>query len=57
VEGNRIVWASEPGRWRDSPKDDKVFFEIVADGAQLRIIRKRADGYTKTESFDRDMIQ
>jgi hypothetical protein len=57
VEGNRIVWASEPGRWRDGPKDDKIFFEIAADGAQLRIVRKQANGSTKSESFDRDMVQ
>src|SRR4051812_26592561 len=35
IEGNRVVWASEPGRWREDPKDDKVFFEIVGGGKQL----------------------
>ena len=31
----------QPGRWRDSAKDDKIFFEIVGAGAQLRIIDTR----------------
>jgi hypothetical protein len=57
VEGDRVLWASEPGRWRDDPKDDKVFFEVVGSGTQLRIIRKQADGSSKSESFERDMVQ
>src|SRR3979409_862397 len=43
VEGNRVVGASEPGRWRESPEDDKVFFEVVGSGAQLRIIENHGD--------------
>jgi hypothetical protein len=57
IEGNRVVWASEPGRWREDPKDDKVFFEIVGDGRQLRIIENHGDGSVTKESFERDQIQ
>jgi hypothetical protein len=57
IEGNRIVWASEPGRWRDGPKDNKVFFEVIGAGAQLRIIEDHVDGSTTNQLFDRDMIQ
>src|SRR6202048_5580854 len=32
IDGNRVVWATEPGRWREDPKDDKVFFEDVVSG-------------------------
>jgi hypothetical protein len=56
VEGNRVVWASEPGRWRDDPKDDEVFFEIVDAGKQLRIIENHGDGSSTRQVFDRDMI-
>jgi hypothetical protein len=56
VEGNRIVWASEPGRWRDDPKDDKVFFEVVGSGTQLRIIENHADGSSTKQLFDRNTI-
>jgi hypothetical protein len=57
IEGNRVVWASEPGRWREDPKDDKVFFEIVGDGKQLRIIEDHGDGSATKELFERDQIQ
>ena len=56
IEGNRVVWASEPGRWRDDPKDDKVFFEEVDAGKQLRIIENHGDGSSTKQLFDRDAI-
>jgi hypothetical protein len=56
IRGNRVIWASEPGRWREEPKDDKVFFEIVG-GKQLRIIENHRDGSATKELFERDQIQ
>jgi hypothetical protein len=57
IEGNRVIWASEPGRWREDPKDDKIFFEVVGDGKQLRIIEDQGDGSAKKELFERDQIE
>jgi hypothetical protein len=57
IEGDRIVWASEPGRWREDPDDDKIFFEIIKAGAQLSIVENHADGSSTKVLFDRDMIQ
>jgi hypothetical protein len=57
IEGQRVVWASEPGRWRENPKDDKIFFEIIGAGAQLRIIENHANGSSTKVLFDRDKIQ
>jgi hypothetical protein len=57
IRGNRVIWASEPGRWRENPKDDKVFFEIVAGGKQLRIVEDHGDGSATKELFERDQIQ
>jgi hypothetical protein len=56
IEGNRVVWATEPGRWREDPKDDKVFFEEVDAGKQLRIIEDHGDGSSTRQLFDRDAI-
>jgi hypothetical protein len=56
IEGNRILWASEPGRWRDDPKDEKVFFEVIDGGKQLRVIEDHGDGSRTNQLFDRDMI-
>jgi len=58
IEGNRVIWASEPGRWREGPKDDKLSFEDVSGtGRQLRIIDDHGDGSVTNELFDRDKIQ
>jgi hypothetical protein len=56
IEGNRVVWATEPGRWRDDPKDEEVFFEVVGAGEQLRIIENHGDGSSTKQLFDRDTI-
>jgi hypothetical protein len=56
IDGNRIVWAVEPGRWREETRDDKVFFEIVDAGKRLRIIEHHGDGATTNQLFDREMI-
>jgi hypothetical protein len=56
VEGNRVVWASEPGRWRDGPNDDEIFFEVVDAGRQLRIIENHGDGSTTKQLFNRDTV-
>jgi hypothetical protein len=57
IEGNRVVWATEPGRWREDHKDEKVFFEVVGAGKQLRIIENHSDGSSTKQLFDRDTIQ
>jgi hypothetical protein len=57
LEGNRVVWANEPGRWREDALDDKVFFEVVGSGAQLRIIENHVDGTTTRQLFDRNKIE
>jgi hypothetical protein len=56
IEGTRVLWASEPGRWRDDPKDEKVFFEVIDGGKQLRVIEDHGDGSRTNQLFDRDMI-
>src|ERR1700681_486349 len=57
IEGSRVVWASEPGRWRLGPKDDEIFFEVVNDGKQLRIIAIHGDGSRAQQMFDRSAIR
>src|SRR5262245_54881575 len=52
VEGDRVIWADEPGRWREEAKDDRISFEVI--GAQLRITKTPAKGAATQETFDRD---
>ena len=55
IEGDRVVWADEPGRWRDGAKDAKVSFEVAGTGDRLRITVSRANGPTLQQLFDRDL--
>src|SRR5579863_6395411 len=44
IEGNRVVWADEPGRWRNDPKDDRISFEAIDAGAHLQITVTQRNG-------------
>lgn len=54
LEGNRVIWADEPGRWRQDAKDERIGFEVVGSGAQLRITKTPAHGAATEELFDRE---
>jgi hypothetical protein len=53
LEGNRVIWADEPGRWRQDAKDDKISYEIIGGGAQLSITKSPVNGAATQELFDR----
>lgn len=55
LEGDRVVWADEPGRWREAAKDAKVSFEVAGTGDRLRILVSRANGATLQHLFDHDL--
>jgi len=55
LDGDRVVWADEPGRWRNGDKDAKVSFEVAGTGDRLRITVSRANGPTLQQLFDRDL--
>jgi hypothetical protein len=56
IEGNRVVWADEPGRWRNEPKDDKISFEAIDAGAHLQIIATHRNGLSTKQLFDREKV-
>jgi hypothetical protein len=56
IDGSRVVWADEPGRWRNEPKDDKISFEAIDAGAHLQIIATHRNGLTKKQLFDREKV-
>ena len=56
IEGNRVVWADEPGRWRNEPKDDRISFEAIDGGAHLQIVATHRNGLAEKQLFDRDKI-
>ena len=56
IEGSRVVWADEPGRWRNEPKDDRISFEAIDAGAHLQIIVTHRNGLTNKQVFDREKV-
>ncbi len=54
LEGERVIWADEPGRWREDVKDDRISFEVL--GTQLRITRTPVNGAATHEEFGRDKL-
>jgi len=55
LEGDRVVWADEPGRWRDGAKDAKVSFEVPTGSDRIRITVSRTKGPTLQQLFDHDL--
>jgi hypothetical protein len=55
VDGDHVVWADEPGRWRDGAKDARISFEVEGAAERLRIIVSRANGTSAQQLFDREL--
>jgi hypothetical protein len=51
VEGRRIQWGSDTGRWRTHPLDEKIFYEVDASGA-LNVEVRYSDGSATHERYD-----
>lgn len=47
--GQRVLWASLTGRWRDHPMDEVLSFAVV--GTTLKIDQRFTDGSGSTKSF------
>lgn len=52
LQGDRIIWGSEPnGRWRDQREDEVLTFRH-ANGGNTLVIRERfSDGFSSEQSF------
>lgn len=49
ISGDQIIWASDTGRWRTHPDDEKVTFKIVGNAVIINEFYK--DGSTKVKTF------
>jgi hypothetical protein len=54
IEGARIIWASDTGRWRTQRDDEKITYR--ASGDMLTIIQTFTDGTGTAESFKRSQL-
>lgn len=59
LEGSRVMWGSDPGRWRTHPDDERVYYSVSGAGASARLtIEERyGDGSASRESFTPKQLQ
>ena len=49
IEGSNVVWASDTGRWRTHPLDERISYRT--NGKSLEIIQNYSDGSSTKKSF------
>ncbi|CAH9061992.1 hypothetical protein PSECIP111951_02602 [Pseudoalteromonas holothuriae] len=49
LKGNKVIWASEKGRWREHSLDSKIVYSIHDN--TLKISEQHTDGSTTKKSF------
>jgi hypothetical protein len=49
LEGNRVIWASDTGRWRNDPSDDVVTFSLTSNS--IEITEKYSGGSSTKETY------
>jgi hypothetical protein len=57
LEGARVIWASETGRWRTDPLDSVVTFEVLDKGKRVRIVERHEDGSQNEYSYPRSELR
>jgi hypothetical protein len=55
-DGQRIIWASDTGRWRDDPADEQLFFRVSEEDSTLEIEERYEDGSSVLETFDHSQL-
>jgi len=54
VEGNRIIWGSDIGRWRIHPMDSKVSFKVA--GSSITVVDAFGDGSSSKETYSLEQV-
>ena len=54
LEGDKVVWASDPGRWRTGQYDSKITFSV--DGDSLNILENYSDGSSTTRTYNKSQL-
>lgn len=49
IEGSKVIWASDTGRWRTHPLDERISYRT--NGKSLEIIQNYSDGSSTKENF------
>lgn len=54
LEGDKVIWASDPGRWRTGQYDSKITFSV--DGDSLNILENYSDGSSTTKTYNKNQL-
>ena len=55
LEGDRVIWASDTGRWRTDPADDVIHFS--ANATSVTITEKYSDGSSNVTSYEMSRLK
>lgn len=55
VDGSRIMWASDTGRWRDDPRDEKLTYAVTADTVTVK--ETFTDGSSTQQAFKASQLR
>lgn len=58
LEANRVLWGSDPGRWRTHPDDERLYFSVSGPPAarRLEIEERFGDGSSSRKSFSTQQL-
>ncbi|PVZ66649.1 hypothetical protein [Pelagibaculum spongiae] len=54
LQGNRVIWATDTGRWRTDQYDSKITFSV--NGNSLNIIQKYSDDSEGTKTYNKKQL-
>jgi len=54
IEGNRIIWGSDTGRWRMHPMDAKVSFKV--SGNSISVNDAFSDGSSSNKTYSLEQV-
>ena len=52
IDGDRIIWAANPGRWRNHPNDPRLSFAIDGKSIAVKIRYSETSSVEKTYTLD-----
>jgi hypothetical protein len=57
INGNRVIWATETGRWRDDPQDGRITFDALESATKIRITENHTDGSSTVKVYERSKLR
>jgi hypothetical protein len=57
LEGSRVIWAAEQGRWRNGPMVGVITFELSQGGKSVQITEIHEDGSKSQATYPRTKLR